>query len=150
MLSWKDIERLARQGSPPPDRRVEKSEEEWKKLLTADQFAIARRKGTERPFTGEYCESHEPGIYACVCCGTQLFDSRTKFESGTGWPSFNEPAAPNVIAYHEDRSWGMSRIEVLCSVCDAHLGHVFPDGPGKGALRYCINSASLRRTEENR
>ncbi len=148
MTSWKDIERFARHGSPPPPKRVEKSDEEWKQTLTSEQFAIARKKGTERPFSGEYCESHEPGIYACVCCGTRLFDSSTKFESGTGWPSFTEPAAPNVISYHEDSSWGMSRIEVLCGVCDAHLGHVFPDGPGKDGLRYCINSASLRRVEK--
>jgi len=144
-MSWKDVLRFARQGSPAPDRRVEKSDEEWRKLLTREQFAITRAKGTERPFAGEYCSSHEPGVYACVCCKTVLFYSREKFESGTGWPSFTRPAAANVVSYHEDTSYGMERVEVLCSVCDAHLGHVFPDGPGETGLRYCINSASLVR-----
>ncbi len=146
-MSWKDVLKYARDGSPNPDRRVEKSADEWKKLLTREQYAIARERGTERAHTGEYCSSHEPGVYACVCCKTVLFDSRQKFESGTGWPSFTEPAAPNVISYIEDNSYGMERIEVLCSVCDAHLGHVFPDGPGETGLRYCINSASLVRVK---
>jgi peptide-methionine (R)-S-oxide reductase len=145
VLTWKDVLKLARYGSPAPDRRVEKSDAEWRKLLTPEQFAVTRASGTERAFTGEYCSSHEPGVYACVCCGTVLFDSRTKFESGTGWPSFTQPAAANVITYKEDSAYGMERIEVLCSVCDAHLGHVFPDGPGEGGLRYCINSAALVR-----
>jgi peptide-methionine (R)-S-oxide reductase len=144
-MTWKDVLRYARQGSPAPDRRVEKSDKEWRDQLTGEQYAITRAKGTERAFTGEYCSSHEPGVYACVCCRTVLFDSRKKFESGTGWPSFTEPAAANVIAYVEDNSYGMQRIEVQCSVCDAHLGHVFPDGPGESGLRYCINSASLLR-----
>jgi peptide-methionine (R)-S-oxide reductase len=142
-MTWSDVERYAREGSPKPDRRVEKTPEQWRAQLTKEQYAVTRMKGTERPYTGEYCESHEPGIYACVCCRTELFDSRVKFESGTGWPSFTEPIKVNVISYHEDESYGMSRIEVLCNVCDAHLGHVFPDGPGKGGLRFCINSASL-------
>ena len=146
-MSWNDILRFARHGSPTPDRRVEKSDEEWRKLLTREQYTVARGKGTERAFTGEYCSSHEPGVYACVCCKTVLFDSREKFESGTGWPSFTQPAATNVISYVEDTSYGMERVEVLCSVCDAHLGHVFPDGPGKGGLRYCINSAALMRIQ---
>ncbi len=144
-MTWRDDENFARHGSPAPDLRVTKSDAEWKEILTHDQYAITRAKGTERPFSGEYCSSHEPGVYACVCCGTVLFDSREKFESGTGWPSFTEPAAANVITYREDPSHGMERIEVTCSVCDAHLGHVFPDGPGDGGLRYCINSASLVR-----
>jgi methionine-R-sulfoxide reductase len=146
-MNWKEVLKYARNGSPAPDRRVEKSAAEWKKLLTPEQHAIARGKGTERAYTGEYCSSHEPGVYACVCCKTVLFDSRQKFESGTGWPSFTTPAAPNVISYAEDGSYGMERIEVLCSVCDAHLGHVFPDGPGETGLRYCINSASLIRVK---
>ena len=144
-MSWKDVLRYARSGSPTPERRVQKSDEEWRKLLTREQYTVARGKGTERAFTGEYCSSHEPGVYACVCCKTVLFDSREKFESGTGWPSFTQPAAANVVSYHEDSAFGMERIEVLCSVCDAHLGHVFPDGPGESGLRYCINSASLVR-----
>jgi methionine-R-sulfoxide reductase len=146
-MSWKDVLNYAANGSPTPDRRVEKSADEWKRLLTREQYAIARGKGTERAHTGEYCSSHEPGVYACVCCKTVLFDSRQKFESGTGWPSFSTPAAPNVISYAEDNSYGMERIEVLCSVCDAHLGHVFPDGPGETGLRYCVNSASLVRVK---
>ena len=146
-MNWNEVLKYARNGSPTPDRRVEKSADEWKKLLTPEQYAIARGKGTERAHTGEYCSSHEPGVYACVCCKTVLFDSRQKFESGTGWPSFTTPAAPNVISYAEDGSYSMERIEVLCSVCDAHLGHVFPDGPGETGLRYCINSASLIRVK---
>lgn len=145
LMTWKKVLDYASNGSPAPDRRVEKSEDEWRKLLTREQYQITRAKGTERPYSGEYCSAHEPGLYACVGCKTVLFDSREKFESGTGWPSFTQPAAPNVITYIQDNSYGMERIEVQCSVCDAHLGHVFPDGPGKGGLRYCINSASLVR-----
>jgi peptide-methionine (R)-S-oxide reductase len=149
VITWNDVLKLARYGSPAPDRRVVKSNAEWRKLLTPEQYAITRTSGTERAFTGEYCSSHEPGVYACVGCGTVLFDSRTKFESGTGWPSFTQPAASNVITYKEDSSYGMEQVEVLCSVCDAHLGHVFPDGPGEGGLRYCINSAALVRVKPN-
>jgi methionine-R-sulfoxide reductase len=144
MLDWQEVLRLTRQGNPAPDRRVEKSADEWRRLLTPEQFQVARRKGTERSFTGEYCERHDPGLYACVCCGTPLFDSRVKFDSGTGWPSFTEPVATNVVKYESDDSYGMTRVETLCSVCDAHLGHVFPDGPPPTRLRFCINSASLR------
>lgn len=144
-MTWTKVLEYARTGSPAPDRRVERSDEQWRTLLTREQYAVTRAKGTERPFSGEYCSSHEPGLYACVGCGSVLFDSRKKFDSGTGWPSFTQPAAPNVLAYVEDLSHGMERIEVLCSVCDGHLGHVFPDGPGEGGLRYCINSASLER-----
>lgn len=130
-----------------PDKRVEKTEAEWKALLTPEQFRVTRKHGTEPAWSGEYCEAHEPGIYACVCCGTELFDSTTKFESGTGWPSFTVPVTDNVIQYRKDTSWGMTRIEVLCNVCDAHLGHVFPDGPRPTGLRYCINSASLKKVD---
>jgi peptide-methionine (R)-S-oxide reductase len=144
VLRWNDVVRYAREGNPVPPRRVEKSEDEWRRLLTEEQFRVMRQRGTERSFAGEYCHSHAPGRYACGCCGTPLFDSAVKFESGTGWPSFTEPVAPDVIRYEEDLSYGMQRIEVICNVCDAHLGHVFPDGPPPGGLRYCINSASLR------
>ncbi|MDV3308010.1 MAG: peptide-methionine (R)-S-oxide reductase MsrB [Cyclobacteriaceae bacterium] len=144
-LKWSDVLRYAREGSPEPNKKVVRTDEEWRSLLPPDVYHITRKKGTERPFTGEYCEAHEPGRYACVCCGTLLFDSQTKFESGTGWPSFTQPVAGNVIRYDEDRSYGMHRVEVMCNICDAHLGHVFPDGPPPTGLRYCVNSASLKK-----
>lgn len=137
--------KYAENGSPEPAQRVVKSDEEWRKLLPDDVYVIARNRGTERPFTGEYCEAHEPGVYACVCCGTLLFDSGRKFESGTGWPSFTEPMSENVIKYENDRSYGMHRVEVMCNVCDGHLGHVFPDGPPPSGLRFCVNSASIKK-----
>jgi peptide-methionine (R)-S-oxide reductase len=143
-MKWIDVLRYAKEGSPSPDNRVEKSDAEWKELLTEEQYRVARNKGTERAFTGEYCEAHDPGLYACICCGTELFDSRTKFESGTGWPSFAEPVKDNVIKYEKDNTYGMQRVEVMCNVCDCHLGHVFPDGPPPTGLRFCINSASLK------
>jgi methionine-R-sulfoxide reductase len=145
-MNWNDVLNLSK-ANLKPDRRVEKTKEEWKALLTADQFRVTREHGTERAFSGEYCELFAPGIYDCVCCGTQLFDSATKFESGTGWPSFTEPVKDNVIRYKKDTSWGMTRVEVLCNVCDGHLGHVFPDGPAPSGLRFCINSASLKKEQ---
>ncbi len=144
MLKWIDVLKLARNGNLQPDRRVEKTEAEWKKELPADVYQIARMKGTERAFTGEYCEAHEPGKYACRCCGTPMFDSTLKFDSRSGWPSFTQPIKENAIAYHSDDSYGMVRVEVVCNVCDCHLGHVFPDGPEPSGLRYCINSASVQ------
>jgi len=143
MLKWTDVLRYADKGNPTPPKRIEKSDEEWKKVLTPEQYQVARKKGTERAFTGEYCEAHNPGLYACRCCGTLLFDSSLKFESGTGWPSFTQPVEENAIAYHKDSGYGMVRVEVVCNVCDAHLGHIFPDGPKPSGLRYCINSASI-------
>jgi methionine-R-sulfoxide reductase len=143
-MKWLDVLQYASKGNEVPPRRVEKSEEEWKKILTSEEFQVCRKKGTERAFSGEYCEAHEPGIYACRCCGTVLFDSRTKFESKSGWPSFTEPVKANVIKYSKDKSFGMTRIEVECSVCDCHLGHVFPDGPQPTGLRFCINSLSIK------
>jgi methionine-R-sulfoxide reductase len=145
LLNWNDILRLARDGNPPPERRVERAEAEWRERLTAEQFHVTRQKGTERPFSSEMCSLFEPGRYACVCCETLLFDSETKFESGTGWPSFTQPATPAVVAYHADRSFGMVRVETLCNTCDAHLGHVFPDGPAPSRLRYCINALALKK-----
>jgi peptide-methionine (R)-S-oxide reductase len=143
-MKWTDVLNYATKGNAKPDKRVETTDDEWRKVLTPEEFQITRKKGTERAFTGEYCESHEPGLYACRCCGTLLFDSGEKFESGTGWPSFTAPVKDNVIKYEKDTAYGMVRIEVMCNVCDAHLGHVFPDGPAPTGLRFCINSASVR------
>jgi peptide methionine sulfoxide reductase msrA/msrB len=145
MLKWADIIKLAGNGNPIPDKRVEKTPEEWKAVLTQEQFTVTRLKGTERAFSSELCSYFEPGRYACVCCDTELFDAEKKFESGTGWPSFTQPVKENVVAYHKDGSFGMQRIEALCNTCDAHLGHVFRDGPMPAGLRYCINAVSLKK-----
>ncbi|MFL5827646.1 MAG: peptide-methionine (R)-S-oxide reductase MsrB [Thermoleophilaceae bacterium] len=123
--------------------KVTKSEEQWREELTPEQYEVLRLKGTERPFTGIYNDEKSPGTYRCAACGSELFTSDTKFESGTGWPSFYEPAANDAVETHEDSSHGMRRIEVTCATCGSHLGHVFPDGPAPTGLRYCINSASL-------
>lgn len=147
-LIWKDVLHFAQKGNPTPPRRDERSEEEWRKVLTPDEFYVTRMHGTERAGTGEYCAAFDPGLYECRCCGTLLFDSAEKFESGTGWPSFTQPLAENAIKYLADHSYGMYRVETQCNVCDAHLGHVFPDGPAPSGLRYCMNSASLRKREK--
>lgn len=147
MIHWKDILQFARTGNPEPEKRIVKTETEWRQQLSPEQFRVTRQHGTERPFSGEYCGVFELAIYACVCCGTLLFDAREKFESGTGWPSFTQPIQTNAIKYIEDSSHGMQRIEALCNTCDAHLGHVFPDGPEPSGLRYCMNSVSLQKAE---
>jgi len=126
------------------EKKVVKTDEEWKKELTADQYNVCRMKGTERPFTGEYYQTKTPGVYTCSCCGAELFDSNTKYDSGSGWPSFYQPTDKDKVQEETDRSHGMTRTEVMCKNCGAHLGHVFPDGPKPTGLRYCINSVSLK------
>lgn len=148
MLNWNNVIAFTKNGNPQPERRVEKTENEWKTILTPEQFRITRLKGTERAFSGELCSIYDAGKYSCICCDTPLFDSTIKFDSGTGWPSFTQPVRENAIKYEADGSFGMIRVEVMCNVCDGHLGHVFPDGPQPSGLRYCINSQSIKLEKE--
>ncbi len=145
MLNWNDVIKFANHGNPAPSRRVEKTDKEWKELLSPDVYLITREKGTERAHSSEMCELFEPGRYECICCGTPLFDSAEKFHSSSGWPSFTQPIAIENVAHHKDSSYGMIRVETTCNVCDAHLGHVFPDGPAPSGLRYCINALALKK-----
>ena len=149
MLKWIDVIKFASTGNPTPDKKVEKSEAEWKALLSPEVFWVTRQKGTERAHSSEMCSLFESGKYACNCCNTLLFEGDEKFESGTGWPSFTQPAKENSVAYHKDISFGIVRIEALCNTCGAHLGHVFPDGPKPSGLRYCMNALSLKKVESN-
>lgn len=146
MITWTDVVSLAESGNPAPPRRDERTPEQWRQVLDAEQFRVTRESGTEAPHSSPMCAVFEPGRYDCLCCSTTLFDSETKFDSGTGWPSFTEPLTDNVVAYISDRTHGMQRIEVACNVCDAHLGHVFPDGPQPSGLRYCINAVALSKS----
>lgn len=130
-------------AGPAEKQKMQLSESEWRKRLTPEQFHILREKGTERAFTGALVNNHDDGMYHCAACNTPLFKSNTKFDSGSGWPSFFEPLSPDAVELHEDSSHGMRRIEVTCATCGSHLGHVFPDGPNPTGERYCINSASL-------
>ncbi|MCO4820428.1 MAG: peptide-methionine (R)-S-oxide reductase MsrB [Flavobacteriaceae bacterium] len=149
MILWKDILKFSNSGSPQPDFRVDKSDSEWKLLLTPDQFRITRQKGTEAPHSGALCSSFEEGQYNCVCCNVPLFDSTIKFQSSSGWPSFTQPIKENAIKYNKDTTFGMHRVEVVCNTCDGHLGHVFPDGPDPSGLRYCVNSEALKLQNES-
>jgi methionine-R-sulfoxide reductase len=144
VLNWNDVLNFAKAGNLTPDHRVEKTDAEWRKQLSDQEYRVTRQAGTERAFSSPMCSLFEPGIYACVCCGTVLFDASEKFESGTGWPSFTQPVKPEVIAYHLDTSYG-TRVETVCNTCDAHLGHVFPDGPKPSGLRYCMNAVALKK-----
>ena len=150
MITWANVINFAVKGNPEPDRRVKKSDNEWREKLTPEQYRITREKGTERPHSGELCSIYDEGQYNCVCCDAPLFDSTIKYESSSGWPSFTQPIKENAIKYEKDNTFGMTRVEVMCNVCDAHLGHVFPDGPEPSGLRYCINSESMEmKTETN-
>ena len=147
MLKWNNILKFANEGNPPPDQKVTKTNEEWKAELSEAAYQVTRLRGTERPFSSEMCSRFEAGIYQCVCCKTLLFDANEKFSSGTGWPSFTQPIQENAVAYIQDTSHGMVRIEAVCNTCDAHLGHVFPDGPEPSGLRYCMNAVAMERSD---
>ena len=143
MLTWKEIISFTAKGNPTPEKRVEKSEDEWKTILTPEQYRVTRQKGTESPHTGALCSIYDEGQYNCICCNTPLFDSTIKFDSSSGWPSFTQPIQVNSIKYHKDVSFGMVRVELMCNSCDAHLGHIYPDGPPPSGLRYCVNSEAM-------
>jgi methionine-R-sulfoxide reductase len=145
MLTWPDVLSLAKNGNPTPGHKVVKTDEEWRAQLSPDEYRVTRHAATERAFSSEMCSLFEPGLYTCICCGTLLFDGTQKFESGTGWPSFTQPIESKVIAYRFDGPALLKRVETICNTCDAHLGHVFPDGPAPSGLRYCMNAVALQK-----
>jgi len=145
MITWEKIKNFIEEESPRPETKVNKTEAEWKELLSEEVFYITRRAGTEHAFSSEMCSKFEPGLYACACCDNLLFNASEKYDSQSGWPSFSQPIKENSIAYKTDITNLMVRVEVICNNCDAHIGHVFPDGPEPSGLRYCINSLSLKR-----
>ena len=147
MLNWKQIVEFAENGNPVPNRTITLSDAQWREKLNDEQFRVTRQHGTEHPFSSSLCNIFEPGLYACVCCDTELFDANEKFDSGTGWPSFTQPVTENAVAYIGDNTHGMYRIEAICNTCKAHLGHVFPDGPQPSGLRYCMNAVALKKTK---
>ena len=147
-MNWETVILEANKKRDSNDIKVVKSETEWKQILAPEVYQVTRKKGTERPFSSQMCSSFEPGKYECVCCGTILFDAEVKFDSGTGWPSFTKPVDDGAIVYIQDNSFGHQRVEVCCSACDSHLGHVFPDGPKPTRLRYCINALSLKKVTD--
>ncbi|MEJ8803865.1 peptide-methionine (R)-S-oxide reductase MsrB [Pontibacter sp. H249] len=147
MMRWFDVLRYAKYGNPEPPYKEEKTEAEWQLLLTPAQYQVARQKGTELPYRNAYCRFYDPGNYSCVCCGSLLFTSSEKYHAISGWPSFTQPVTKSAVKYAFDDSHNMQRIEVLCNICDAHLGHVFNDGPEPAGLRYCINSVCLVHQE---
>ena len=150
ILHWIDVLYYARYSNPEPSRRVERTEEEWAKILTPAQYHVMREKGTEKAFRNAYCRSFEPGLYICVGCESPLFHSSEKNQKLSGWPSFRQPLAKGAMKYAYDHSHHMKRVEVMCNVCDSHLGHVSADGPEPSGLRYCINSESIHRIEPGR
>lgn len=144
-MNWQKINEISLEPSSLRSLKVERSDEQWRTLLSADVYQITRQSATERPFSSQMCQSFESGRYLCACCQLPLFDADLKFDSGSGWPSFTAPAGDNCVVYVKDTSHGMQRIEVRCHDCDAHLGHVFPDGPAPSGLRYCINALALEK-----
>lgn len=148
MLNWAAIIHFTNKGNPNPPFKVKKTDNEWRGLLSEEVYRITRLKGTERAHSSDLCTLFEPGIYACACCKTALFDATEKFDSGTGWPSFTQPINVEHVGYLKDTSHGMIRVETICNICDAHLGHVFPDGPEPSGLRFCINAVALEKIKE--